>query len=420
MGKHFSFIHCADLHLGEPFAGLSRGDAGPWTEAIYQATFKAFANVIDAAINYRADAVLISGDVYNSENHSLAAQMAFARELYRAAQEGIEVFLVHGNHDPDEAWRADVPLPPTVHIFSSTEVECIPLTVQGERVADVYGISYKTRHVTQNLAKQFKKERDVFSIGMLHTELGVAGSPYAPCTVEDLRNTGMDYWALGHVHTRKTPSMRPYIVYPGNTQGLDRSEAGEKGCYLVDVGAYGTVTLKFIATDVIRWADMKVDITPFQNPEELIQEIVKQRVALKEKTGRPNIVRLVLHGRGPLQKAISSPEGQSYILQTLNDKEKFHHLFNYFSEIVDETQAEINLKERRQLPDVLGNYLSAFDLIGNLPKEKQIEKLRQIVKERQETGKFSELTDFVSDDILLRAFEKAEYEGVRLLSEDEE
>ena len=95
-------------------------------------------------------------------------------------------------------------------------------------------------------------------------------------------------------------------------------------------------------------------------------------------------------------------------------------MFNYFSEIVDETQAEINLKERRQLPDVLGNYLSAFDLIGNLPKEKQIEKLRQIVKERQEIGKFSELTDFVSDDILLRAFGKAEHEGVRLLSEDEE
>ena len=233
MGKHFSFIHCADLHLGEPFAGLSRGDAGPWTEAIYQATFKAFANVIDAAINYRADAVLISGDVYNSENHSLAAQMAFARELYRAAQEGIEVFLVHGNHDPDEAWRADVPLPPAVHIFSSTEVECIPLTVQGERVADVYGISYKTRHVTQNLAKQFKKERDVFSIGMLHTELGVAGSPYAPCTVEDLRNTGMDYWALGHVHTRKTPSMRPYIVYPGNTQGLDRVNRAKKAVILL-------------------------------------------------------------------------------------------------------------------------------------------------------------------------------------------
>ena len=26
MGKHFSFIHCADLHLGEPFGGLYSGD----------------------------------------------------------------------------------------------------------------------------------------------------------------------------------------------------------------------------------------------------------------------------------------------------------------------------------------------------------------------------------------------------------
>lgn len=420
MGKRFSFIHCADLHLGEPFAGLSRGDTGPWTEAVHQATFKAFANVIDAAIDYRADAILISGDAYNSENHSLAAQMAFARELYRAAQEGIEVFMVHGNHDPDEAWRADVPLPPTVHIFSSKEVERIPLTLQGEKVADIYGISYKTRHIHQNLAKQFKKEDNVFSIGMLHTDLGVSGSSYAPCTLEDLRKAGMDYWALGHVHTRKTPSMRPYIVYPGNIQGLDRSESDEKGCYLVDVGAYGTMTLKFIPTDVIRWTDMKIDITPFQNPEELIQEIVKQRVMLKEKTGKPNIVRLIFHGGGALQKAIGSPEGQAYILQTLNDKEKFHHLFNYFSEIIDETSAEINLEERRQLPDVLGNYLSAFDTIGSLPEKKRMEKLHEVVKERQEVGKFSELKNFISDEMLLRAFKKAEREGARLLSEDEE
>lgn len=88
MGKHFSFIHCADLHLGEPFGGLYSGDTGPWTEAIHKATFKAFENVVTAALTYRADAILISGDVYNSDHHSLAAQMAFARELYRAAQAG--------------------------------------------------------------------------------------------------------------------------------------------------------------------------------------------------------------------------------------------------------------------------------------------------------------------------------------------
>ena len=60
MGKHFSFIHCADLHLGEPFGGLYSGDTGPWTEAIHKATFKAFENVVTAALTYRADAILIT------------------------------------------------------------------------------------------------------------------------------------------------------------------------------------------------------------------------------------------------------------------------------------------------------------------------------------------------------------------------
>ena len=49
MGKHFSFIHCADLHLGEPFGGVRLGTKGPWNEQIGKATFKAFEKVVDAA-----------------------------------------------------------------------------------------------------------------------------------------------------------------------------------------------------------------------------------------------------------------------------------------------------------------------------------------------------------------------------------
>ena len=138
MGKHFSFIHCADLHLGEPFGDVRLGGSGPWNEQISKSTFKAFEKVVDAAIDNRVDAILISGDVYNSDHHSLAAQMAFARELYRAAENGIETFIVHGNHDPEEAWRADIPLPDMVHIFSSSEVQALPLMKDGEKAATIY------------------------------------------------------------------------------------------------------------------------------------------------------------------------------------------------------------------------------------------------------------------------------------------
>lgn len=421
MGKHFSLIHCADLHLGEPFRDVRMGSAGPWNEQIGKATFKAFEKVVDAALENRVDAILISGDVYNSDHHSLSAQMAFARELYRAAQGGIQIFMVHGNHDPGEAWRADIPLPETVHIFSSDHVESFPLMKDGEKAATVYGISYKTRHVKEDLAASFHKDKDDgFAIGMLHTDAGVAGSPYAPCTVDELKASGMDYWALGHVHTRKTLSTSPYIVYPGNTQGLNVNETGIRGCYLVDVGAYGTVTLKFIETDIIRWMDMTVDISPFSQVDELIQAITKRRAGLKELTGRPNMIRLIFTGAGPLHQALATEEGRDFILQTLNDKEQFRFLFACFTAAEDRTRTAVNLKERRELPDVTGNFLKAFDEINGQDEDKRKEELRKMAEDQPEFAKYRKLLDAVSDEDLLKAFQKSELLGAEMLTEEEE
>ena len=420
MGKHFSFIHCADLHLGEPFSHVRLGSKGPWNEQIGQATFKAFEKVVDAALENRVDAILISGDVYNSDHHSLAAQMAFGRELYRAAQGGIGVFIVHGNHDPGEAWRADIPLPETVHVFSSDQVEGIPLLKDGEKVATVYGVSYKTRHTREDLAKDFHKNPDDgFAIGMLHTDAGVEGSPYAPCTVEELKISGMDYWALGHVHTRRTLSTKPYIVYPGNTQGLDLTEIGPRGCYLVDVGAYGTITMKFIETDVIRWMDMVIDISSFTQVDDLLREVAKRRAGLKELTGRPNMVRLVLTGSGVLHKAVSTEEGKEFLLQSLNEKEQFRFLFAYFIRVEDNTKPLMNLKERRELPDVTGNYLKAYDTWNDLPLEEKKKALRELAEKQPEVAKYRELMAGLSDETLLRAFRRAELIGAEMLTEEE-
>lgn len=420
MGKHFSFVHCADLHLGEPFQGLRPGDKGPWTEAIGKATFAAFEKVVDIAVNAHADALLITGDVYNSSHHSLAAQMAFARELYRAAQQGIQIFIVHGNHDSGEAWRADIPLPPSVHIFSSESVEAVPLMIDGELAATIYGISYGTRHITENLAVQFqRKENDGFAIAMLHTDMGGEGSPYAPCSLDDLKRTKMDYWALGHVHTRKIVNQTPYVVYPGNTQGLDLTEAGPKGCYLVDVGAYGTVTLKFMETDAVRWLDMPIDISDYSDQEALLREIMRQRAALKELTGRPNIARLILRGRGPLHRAVASESGREFILQALNEKEQFRHIFTYFSRIKDETKPALDLKERRQLPDVMGDYLRAYDETAGLPAQQRAEQLRQIVEEQPEMKKWPAVLALADDEMVARAFERAELLGAEWLAEED-
>ena len=420
MGKHFCFVHCADLHLGEPFEGLRSGDKGPWTEAISKATFTAFERVVDTALEARADAILISGDVYNSADHSLAAQMAFARELYRAAQGGIETFIIHGNHDPGDAWKADIPLPPSAHVFSSDHVESFPIMKEGDVAATVYGISYGQNHIKDDVVKEFvRKPGDGFAIAMMHTDMAGAGSPYIPCTIDELRSQGMDYWALGHVHTRRVAGEKPYIVYPGNTQGLSINETGPRGCYLVDVGAYGTVNLKFVETDAVRWMDMPVDITGVTDQEEMLRQILKRRAALKDLTGRPNIVRLIFTGRGPLHKAVASEEGQEFILQFLNEKEQFRHIFTYFSRIEDRTKPDMDLAERRELPDVTGDFLRAYDKVALLPEEEKLRTLRELAASRPETARIGQVLSRLPDEVVLKAFERAETAGADLLAEED-
>ncbi len=423
MGKRFSFIHCADLHLGEPFSGLRYGDVGPWTEAIGKATFRAFETVVDTALSAHVDAILISGDVYNDSHHSLAAQLSFAREMYRAAQSGIEVFIVHGNHDPDDAWRADIPLPESVHIFPSDRVAAFPLFVEGERVATIYGRSYGTRHVRENLAASFVREADDgFAIGMLHTEMGAPDSPYAPCTAEDLKKAGMDYWALGHVHTRAVVSENPFIVYPGNIQGLHRKETGPRGCYLVDIGTFGTVTLSFKETDSIRWLDLPFDITPYEDAEALLAEIRRVRAGLKQETNRPNIVRLVLTGSGPLHRVAASEAGREYLFQNLNEREQFRHVFTYFASLEDRTRSELDLAARRELPDGCGDFLRAYDAAKALPTGELAALLSDIAKAQPELSKIPGFAGLMDEDMRLRAFRRAELlgaESLALEAEDE-
>jgi exonuclease SbcD len=92
--------------------------------------------------------------------------------------------------------------------------------------------------VTEDLAALYPPAvPGYFNIGVLHTNLGGISehANYAPCSLQTLKNKGYQYWALGHVHSRQILCTDPYIVYPGNIQGRNGREQGEKSCELVTV-----------------------------------------------------------------------------------------------------------------------------------------------------------------------------------------
>ena len=114
--KDFSFVHTADLHLDSPFSGLRQVD-GEMAGLLKDATFKAFDQVVDLALGNKVDFLLVAGDVYDSSERSLRAQLRFADGLKRLADAGIRSFVCHGNHDPMDGWSASLHWPNEVHVF---------------------------------------------------------------------------------------------------------------------------------------------------------------------------------------------------------------------------------------------------------------------------------------------------------------
>src|SRR5260370_34121531 len=182
------------------------------------------------AIEGEAACVVIAGDTYDSADRGVRAQLRFLRGVERVGERGIPVFVAHGNHDPLDGWSAVRRAPGNLVVFAGEAVEAHTVMSDGAALAQVYGISYGRRDVTENLALRFQRhDAPGLHVGVLHCNVGSQPEypAYSPCSVADLTAAGMDYWALGHIHQHQVwAEGRPWIVYPGSLQAARTHELG--------------------------------------------------------------------------------------------------------------------------------------------------------------------------------------------------
>jgi DNA repair exonuclease SbcCD nuclease subunit len=190
----------------------------------------------------------------------------------------------------------DLPYAESVRVFSSRSAETFALDEC--RVA-LHGRSFAQR-LTADFVQTYPARRDGWlNIGVLHTSLdGTRGHEgYAPCSVEDLKRFGYDYWALGHVHAAEIVSRDPWIVYPGNLQGRSVRETGPKGAMRVTVDDGRIVDVTRLHLDGARWAHLSIDVADVASEAEALARV---RDALGEThlegEGRPLAVRVTLIG----------------------------------------------------------------------------------------------------------------------------
>ncbi|EAF1497220.1 metallophosphoesterase family protein [Listeria monocytogenes] len=259
--KEIQFLHMADLHLDSPFIGLSTLPQ-PLFSAIQESTFQSLERITTVAIKEAVDFVLIAGDIYDSEDQSVRAQARFAKEMNRLEAANIPVFMIHGNHDFIEKHKEKLALPSNVHVFSEQVEVMSHKTATGVSV-NIYGFSYNERHIRSSRVGEYKIQGDAdFHIALLHgSEVSSSEEHdvYAPFRVQEISKKGFDYWALGHIHKRQLLAESPSIYYPGNIQGRNRKESGEKGASIVTLSEAST-TIDFIGTSPIIWEEAVITL----------------------------------------------------------------------------------------------------------------------------------------------------------------
>ncbi len=360
----FSFIHAADLHIDSPFVGVTAAESAPegLGEALHASTFQAFDRLIQTTLEQEADFLLVGGDVYDGQDRSLRAQLRFRDGLARLTEAGVSCYIVHGNHDPLEGHVSELGWPEGCHFFGRTTESVAAMGRRGAPVATISGISYRTREEGRNLARTFgAAQNGLFQIGLLHTNVdGQAGhGNYAPCTLADLRAARMDYWALGHVHTRSVLGEKPWVVYPGNTQGRSVREQGPRGCYVVRVDEEGEARLEFIALDGVRWTELTIDIETADTADAL-ERLLRQEIdaAATAAEGRALVCRVQLVGRGRLHAELRREKALEQWLERLREGLAAREPFVWLQRLTARTRPEVDIETRMQRGDLLAEVLT--------------------------------------------------------------
>ena len=246
-------LHSADWHLDSPIQGRTEEQTALLKAALLQVPHQ----VCAAAKAEGCHLMLLAGDLFDGP-----ASPESIKALRDALEEvAIPVFIAPGNHDfcsHDSVWRREV-WPENVHLFLSGTMESVLLPALSCRV---YGAAF-TAAASDGLLEDFRAETDArYTLGVLHGDPTQASSPYCPVTAGQIRDSGLDYLALGHIHKGGSVTEgKTLCAWPGCPMGRGFDEPEQKGVLVVSLDDSGCRS-RFLPLDTPRFYDWTADAGP--------------------------------------------------------------------------------------------------------------------------------------------------------------
>lgn len=245
-------IHTADWHIGHELYGYDR-------EEEFDCFFTQLADLMEKE---KPDALLVSGDVYDSYMPSNAAvrQLNTALLSLHEASPETEIILTAGNHDSGLRLEAAAPpwLSHRIHLIGTIDptLKRNRIEIEGKGVVMAIPFCYPANFPHQESDKVEERQKSFFqrvseqlskeslpTVLMAHLYLSgarlngsrqprdiVGGSEAMP--LSDI-GTGYDYLALGHIHRRQQLSNQAH--YSGSPLPISFDEPAEHGVLVVEL-----------------------------------------------------------------------------------------------------------------------------------------------------------------------------------------
>lgn len=241
-------LHVADVHLG--VKALAFGQNADDLRARIQA---AFDNTLQLAVEEQCDAILIAGDLFDTNRvgqSTLSAAIASLRRVLAAAP-SLHIILIPGNHDclgGDSIYNAAefASLGGRFHLLTNPSGETVFLP---HIDAAFHGapITAEFRQLDINPLTNLTPDAGArWNIALVHAGIGELArmGPDAPViTQADIAASGMDYVALGHYHNWPACDSGGVMArYPGSPEliGIKNPEGHALIVEFTDAGVLAT------------------------------------------------------------------------------------------------------------------------------------------------------------------------------------
>ena len=229
--------------------------------------------VVELALREQVDAVILAGDVVESDNARFEAFGKLEEGARKLAGAGICVYAVAGNHDVDTLPRLSDLIPDFRLLGRGGRWERVTLRSGGEPVAHLLGWSFPSSRFSSSPLEQAPPRAEpgdgLPRIGVMHCDVDGSGGSYAPVARAELDRAAVDGWFLGHVHKPSDLSSERPIGYLGSLVGLDPTETGPHGPWRLRVSDGGKLEVEQVPLAPLRWEEIAVDVGGMTDASEM-------------------------------------------------------------------------------------------------------------------------------------------------------